>query len=383
MTTEVRGRIVCPDKIIDDGVVCVVDDRIAEVLSFDEWRAAHTERPVPESSGLILPGLVDIHCHGGGGHAFTTTDVAEARGAAAHHHAHGTTTMLASLVTAPAAVLVDQVAALTGLVSDGTLGGIHAEGPFLSGARCGAQDPRYLIPPDIGLTRKLIEASGGSLRMMTVAPELDGSKDVVAALTEAGVTVAVGHSDASYSDFRAALADPSGASVVTHLANGMPPVHHRDAGPVAAALVASAAGEAFVELIADGVHIDSGFAALVFATAPERVALITDAMAAAGMPDGTYQLGPQQVSVVDGVARTSGGAIAGGTSVLIDIVRRCVVESKVSLVQAVRAASLTPAAAVGLDSVCGALRPGLFADVIVADDELRVRRVLRRGQWIC
>ncbi|WP_238846942.1 N-acetylglucosamine-6-phosphate deacetylase [Nocardia arthritidis] len=377
----VRGRIVAAGAEMYDGVVSILDDRIADVIPFAEWVAAHPDSQTPEFQGTILPGLVDIHNHGGYGNRFDTVDPDEARRAAEFHHRRGTTTLLASVVTAPGDEMVAQVAMLRGLAEDGTIGGIHAEGPFLAEARCGAQDPRYLCDPDPELTERLLTAAGGQLRVMTLAPERVGYDKVAQRLSDSGVVVSLGHSDTEFPRFRAALRPNGFGSLVTHLANGMPPLHHRRPGPVAAGLVAAGDGDAIVELIGDGVHIDSGFGELVFATAPGRVALITDAMQAAGMPDGEYVLGPQQVTVTDGVARIANGSIAGGTSTLLDGVRWAALECGVPLRDAVCAASSVPAQAIGLTGV-GDLRTGLFADLIVVDRDLRLRRVLRRGEWL-
>ncbi|MFI9510758.1 N-acetylglucosamine-6-phosphate deacetylase [Nocardia sp. NPDC052566] len=378
---QVRGRIVSAAAELDDGVVTVDGDRIVTVLSLPEWVAANGSSPVPEFAGTVLPGLVDIHNHGGFGHRFDTVDAGEARAAAEFHQGRGSTTVLASVVTGAADDMVAQVAMLRELATDGVLGGIHAEGPFLAAARCGAQDPRYLREPDLELTDRLLDAAGGQLRVMTLAPELPGYGKVAQRLSEHDVVVALGHSDTAYTQFRDALRPRGFGGLVTHLANGMPPLHHRHPGPVAAGLVAAAEGDAIVELIGDGVHVESGFGALVFATAPGRVALITDAMQAAGMPDGDYILGPQAVTVTDGVARIANGSIAGGTSTLLQCLAWAVQACGVPLREAVLASTAIPAAAAGLADV-GDLRTGRFADLLVVDDDLRLRRVLRRGQWL-
>ncbi|BDT93843.1 N-acetylglucosamine-6-phosphate deacetylase [Nocardia sputorum] len=377
----IRGRIVSASVELDDGMVLVSGDRIAAVRSFAQWRAAHPDLPEPPFSGTVLPGLVDIHNHGGFGYRFDTVHAADARAAAQSHHAHGSTTVVASVVTGPAAEMVAQTATLRELAEEGVLGGIHVEGPFLAKARCGAQDPRFLCDPDLGLTDRLLAAGGAHLRTMTLAPERPGYTAVARRLTDSGVVVALGHSDTDYASFRNVLRPHGSGSIVTHLANGMPPLHHRGPGPVAAALVAAAAGDVVVELIGDGVHVDPGFAALVFATAPGRVALVTDAMQAAGLGDGEYRLGPQPVTVQDGVARIAGGSIAGGVSTLLECVARAVRESGVPLRDAVRAATSVPAAALGLTDI-GDLRPGRFADILTVSDNLHLRGVLRRGQWL-
>ncbi|GAA5048925.1 N-acetylglucosamine-6-phosphate deacetylase [Nocardia callitridis] len=378
MSTEIRGRIVSASIELDDGVISVRGERIASVTPFVEWSSTHRHSPEPQFSGTILPGLVDLHNHGGLGHRFDSVDHAQARAAASYHHATGTTTLLASVVTGPVEEMVAQIAMLGELAREGVLAGIHAEGPFLSHARCGAQDPRFLHDPDPATAEQLLAAGGGQLRVMTLAPERPGYAALARQLAERGVVVALGHSDADFATFSDALRPKGSGGLVTHLANGMPPTHHRAPGPVAASLVAAAAGNVTVELINDGVHVDPGFAALVFAAAPDRVALITDAMQAAGLSDGEYRLGPQAVTVRDGVARIANGSIAGGVSTLLSCLARTVRESGIPLRAAVRAATSTPAAVLGRTDI-GDLRPGQYADLLIVGDNLQLRRVLRRG----
>ncbi|MEU2122790.1 N-acetylglucosamine-6-phosphate deacetylase, partial [Nocardia niwae] len=268
----IRGRIVSASVALDDGVVLVTGDRIAAVRSFWQWRAAHPDLPEPPFSGTVLPGLVDIHNHGGFGYRFDTVHGADARAAAQSHHAHGSTTVVASVVTGPAAEMVAQTATLRELAEEGLLGGIHVEGPFLAEARCGAQDPRFLRDPDLGLTDRLLTAAGAHLRAMTLAPERPGYAAVARRLIDSGVVVALGHSDTDYSYFRNALLPNGSGSVVTHLANGMPPLHHRRPGPVAAALAAAAGGGGIGGKIGARGDGATGVAARGFATPPGRVA---------------------------------------------------------------------------------------------------------------
>jgi len=382
---EIRGAV--PTAGLTDGVV-TVEDGVVTCVAAD----------APGSSGapgtVILPGLLDIHCHGGGGHSFATTDPAEALAAAAYHAAAGTTGVIASLVSAAPEELLRQVRTLAPLAAGGQLLGIHLEGPFLAPARRGAHAPWLLRDPDPALVADLLEAAGGAIKIVTVAPERPGAAPVAAMLRAAGVVVAYGHTDAGYDCMAGALAGASGDGLVTHLGNAMPALHHRAAGPVAAALAAAAGDEASVELIADGVHVDTGFTRLVFAAAaPGRVVLVTDATAAAGMADGDYVLGPLRVTVSGGVARLTaqgetaeggaggGGAIAGGTSTLLRVVATARAAG-VPLADAARAASAAPARVLGLSASRGALAPGMVADLVVTGENLGLRRVMRAGRWL-
>ncbi|BDZ42971.1 N-acetylglucosamine-6-phosphate deacetylase [Paraoerskovia sediminicola] len=394
-----RGRVVTADRIIEDGVVVVLGDRIAWTGSCAQAQGTEWVQVVAGCSAgaegtTLLPGLVDLHNHGGGGEGFPDAlTVEQARTAAVEHLAHGTTSLVGSLVTAPRDVLLERVATLGALAEAGDLAGIHLEGPFLSEARCGAQNPADMLAGDAELVEAIAAASRGHLRTMTVAPEVPGvvgPGGVIEALVAVGAVPSVGHTDATTEQVdaaiaagTAALAAAGGAAGVrmtaTHLFNGMRPLHHREPGPIAACLAAAARGDLVVELISDGTHLAHGTARSVFAmVGPDAVALVTDAMAAAGMADGAYDLGPMKVTVADGVARlTEGGAIAGGTYHLIDVVRETVAAG-VALVDAVRSASLTPARVLGRTDI-GALEAGRRADVVVTDADLGVQRVLRAG----
>jgi N-acetylglucosamine-6-phosphate deacetylase len=378
----VRGRVVTPLGILDDGYVLVADGRIAEVGDASAY--AGTE-PLPAPDGIVLPGLVDIHCHGGGGAAVTSGDAAETEAVARHHGGAGTTSLVLSAVADSPERMLAVVASAAGVVAEGAAAAVHVEGPFLATAQCGAQDPQHLRAPDLGLARDLVAAGGGHVRVMTVAPELPGADALLDLLRSLDVVPAVGHTEADFATVEAALTGPA-PGLVTHLFNGMPPMHHRAPGPVAASLAMAAQGRARVELVADGVHLADPTVRMVFEVAgPEGVVLVTDAMAAAGMPDGDYRLGPRDVTVTDGVARLSGPgetSIAGGTARLLDVVQRCVHRAGIDLVDAVTAASVSPAAVLGLSAELGAVAPGLRADLLVVDHDLRLSRVMRRGAWI-
>jgi len=372
------GTVVTPTEVVTDGVVEVKGDRLGYVGPRADW-----DGDAPEPVGLLVPGFVDGHCHGGGGHTVTTTDVGAIAAVAAHHLARGTTSMLASLVSAPTETITAQVAAIADVVEGGdtAIVGSHLEGPWLSHARCGAHDPAALAEPDTDAARAWIAAGRGTVRMVTLAPELPRAEAVSAVLEDEGVLVAYGHSDADARTFAAALRARR-TPVVTHLFNGMSPLHHRDPAAPGAALSELARGAATVELIADGVHLADETVTMVFDVDPGRhVVLVSDAMSAAGLPDGDFELGSLAVRVADGVARIENGSIAGGTSHLADLVHRCVTVAGLDPVAAVAAATSTPAALLGLTDR-GALATGLRADVLSLSDEWRVDRVMRGGAWV-
>ncbi|MBY0174634.1 N-acetylglucosamine-6-phosphate deacetylase, partial [Micrococcus luteus] len=305
---------------------------------------------------------------------------AAARAAAAAHARAGTTTVVASLVTDEVDALAAQLTALTPLRAEGVLAGVHLEGPWLSPLHCGAHRAASLRAPAPDDVARLVEAGAGSLAMVTLAPELPGALDAVGRLAEAGVLVAIGHTDASYEVTRAAI--EAGARMATHLHNACRPAHHREPGPAVALLEDPRVG---IETIVDGVHLHPATVRRVAREAGERWILVSDAMAAAGCGDGEFPLGPLRVRVHDGVARVVGadgaaGAIAGSTATVAGSVRSAVAAG-VDLDAALRAATAAPADALGLPDV-GRLRVGSRADAVVLGPELEVRGVLRHGTWV-
>jgi N-acetylglucosamine-6-phosphate deacetylase len=370
------GRVATPDGVLDPGWLLVENGTIS-ALGDGEAPSAAT---VTDASGSwVVPGFVDIHCHGGGGAAFTSADAAHVRRVVDAHTAHGTTTMLASLVTRPVPELVEQVAALSELVEEGLVAGIHLEGPFLSAARCGAHDPDLLRPPDPVSLDALLSAGRGTIRMVTVAPELEGAVPAVKRLVDAGVLAAIGHTDALAEDVVPAV--DAGATVATHLFNGMRPLHHREPGPIGALLDDE---RVTVELICDLVHLHPTVVRLAARHAGNgRTVLITDAIAAAAAGDGTYDIGGLEVNVTNGVATLAGGGSLAGSSLTMDAAFRNMVQScGLGVLDAVAAASTRPAELLGLGDVTGRLAPGFAADVVLLDDALRPVSVMRRGEWV-
>jgi N-acetylglucosamine-6-phosphate deacetylase len=360
------GRVIA-DGVHDPGYVEVEGGSIAAV------GAGAPERPpdVDLAGRWVVPGFVDIHVHGGGGASFQD---GEAERVVDFHRRHGTTTLLASLMTAPLDALAGAAEALCEPVRAGVVAGIHLEGPFLAPARCGAHDPALMRPPVAEDLDRLLAA--GPVRMVTLAPELEGGADAVTRVVAAGAVAAVGHTDASYELTQAAV--DAGATVATHLFNGMTPMHHRRPGPALALLEDE---RVVVELIADGVHLHPAVVRAVFAAVgADRVALVTDAMAGAGMGDGEFLLAGRRVTVADGVALL-GGSLAGST-LTQDAALRNAVRAGVPLEDAVTALTATPARVLGLGDRLGSLAPGRSADLVVLDGDLRAVAVMARGEWV-
>jgi N-acetylglucosamine-6-phosphate deacetylase len=345
--------------------------------------AGEPPRPADLELGpvTVVPGFVDMHVHGGGGGAFPKADLAETTTAVDLHRRHGTTTMIASLVAAHPADLLSQVRVMAEQVRSGLVAGIHLEGPWLAAERCGAHELSALRDPDPVELDRVLAAGGGSIRMVTLAPERTGGLKAIRRIVDAGAVAAVGHTEATYAQARAAI--DAGATVATHLFNAMRPVHHREPGPVLALMEDP---RVTVELITDGVHLHPAlYREVSRSVGPDRVALVTDAMAAAGMADGAYRLGSLAVDVVGGVARVAGtDTIAGSTATMDHVFRYAVAHSGLpedeALLAAVRQSSVNPARASGLPDA--ALAIGAAADLVVLDAELAVTGVLRGGSWI-
>jgi len=375
-STLVKGRLVLPSGVAE-GWVRTTGPSIVGVGA-DVGPAGGESPPgadVVETDGYVLPGLVDTHCHGALGSAYADGPEALAR-AAEHHHRCGTTSLFASTVSERAADLASQVAHLAGASARGVVDGVHLEGPYLSARRCGAHRPDVLRDPDLAEVADMLDRASGTLRSMTLAPELPGALALVRMLRDRDVTVAVGHTAASTSQTRAAI--EAGARVATHLFNGMEPIHHRAGGPVVALLDDP---RVRCELIADGEHLDADVVRWVWhSVGTERVMLVSDASPAVGMPDGELAWRGSTVYVASSRVRTASGALAGSAVTLLDAVR-WVVGTGVPLVDAVAAASRVPAACYGLADR-GSLAVGMRADLVLTDDDLRVRRVMRAGEWL-
>jgi len=379
-------RLATPSEILDDAFVWVEGRSVREV-----------GRGLPPAGAtvldlgdvLIAPGFVDLHVHGGGGaqvNCATREEVESSVLRMARFHAqHGTTALLATTVSdSPEALraAVEGVAAVT--ASAGSVGsgaavlGSNLEGPWIARSRAGAQFPGALRPPSVAELDDLLSRADGTLRVITVAPELEGALDLIAAARAAGVVASIGHTDADYATAKAAF--DAGARLATHLFNAMAPIHHRRPGPVAAAL---ADKRVSLEIIADGVHIHPALISLVATVAPERLVLMTDAIGATGTVPGRYRLGPLEVQVADGRAVLVGHeeTVAGSVLTMDRALALTVQVAGVPLLVALQAASHHPARVLGEERK-GHLAPGADADIVVLDGDLTLAATIVGGRVV-
>nr|WP_231994849.1 N-acetylglucosamine-6-phosphate deacetylase [Vaginimicrobium propionicum] len=370
-----ENLVVGDGRVLHDAGLTIVGDRVAFI----------TEKPslgAEPLDGWVVPGFVDTHCHGGGGAEFSDPNPQTVENAVNIHRLHGTTTLFASTVTAPINTLRDQLTRLRAFTEAGLIAGVHLEGPFLATEKSGAHHKESLINPSQEAIDALLNAGRDSIKMVTIAPELPGALDAIPRLTEAGIAVAFGHSNASSEQTHAGIA--AGIRVATHLFNAMNAINHRAPGPIPALLTDS---KVAIELICDGIHLEKDVIKMAVQTAGvERVILVTDAMAAAGAPEGDYSLGGLPVRVTNHTARliTPGqtlGAIAGSTLTMDRAFWFMVNALGFSIAQTSLMASTNPARTHHLPEV-GELTPGKYADLCLLDNHAQLTAVMRHGQWL-
>lgn len=380
MTVIHSARLVQESGVEQDAWVRFEGATVAACGTGATWRecAGPSDDIVDAGGRTLTPGFIDIHGHGGGGASYDGSDD-DIRAALATHRAHGTTRSVLSLVTASGADHAERLARIARVVREDPLViGSHLEGPFLDVGHKGAHDPLLIADPTPEAVDALLAAAEGSLAQVTLAPEKPGVLAAVRRFADAGVRVAVGHTAADHDQALAAF--DAGASILTHAFNAMDGIHHRAPGPVVAAMSRE---HVTLEVIDDGVHVHPGVVKMLFDAAPGRVALITDAMGAAGAPDGDYMLGTLAVTVAGGIARlTDGGAIAGSTLTLDRALRQTVEVAGVGLREAVAALTAAPARAIGRGDALGALEPGFAADAVLLDAGFEVAGVWAAGERI-
>ena len=373
------AQVVTGGRLVSDSWVLVEDGVIADVGK-DGCRPPAADARTGLGGALVLPGYVDIHVHGGGGGSFGYDPVSTLR-AARFHASYGTTSFLAAISTCPASTLLEHVKQLGSCPEQLDVGcrllGIHLEGPFISVARRGAHDPALIRPPDKAELGALLAASPGRVRLMTMAPEVPGFQEVARMAHDAGVVIALGHTDADGAQLRDAIA--AGARTMTHTFNGMRPVLHRSPGPMEAITDTGV----LCELICDGVHVHPTFVRMLRTlVGQDRLVLVTDAGTWAGAPEGHYQAGGRRVDVRSGAAFLHGSdTLAGSTVTMAEVVRRYARFTGAGAVELAAVGSTNAARALGEDHRIGLVEPGHQADLVVLGADLQCLGVMTAGQW--
>ncbi|MFO8033925.1 MAG: N-acetylglucosamine-6-phosphate deacetylase [Candidatus Bipolaricaulota bacterium] len=340
------------------------------------WSQLDSGSVIPAEGLFVAPGFFDLQVNGGGGHDLGEADPEAVQAIADSHLAGGTTGLLATVLTAPI-IAMRQAMDSVRQAGHPSILGVHLEGPFISPCRAGAHNPEHIIAPGRGRLAELVEGYKDLVRVVTLAPELEGTSELLAGVLAAEAIPALGHSDATYEEALDSVRH--GVRSFTHLFNAMRGFHHRDPGPVGAALDT----EAYVELICDGVHVHPSAVRLVaWAKGVDRICLVTDSMAAAGLPAGAYTLGGQPVTVRGGEARLADGTLAGSTLTMNRAVKNFMNWTGCSLPEAVRCASFNPARLLGLDERKGSLEVGKDADLVVFDEELAVHYTIIGGEIV-
>ena len=386
-TVVTARRLYTPVEEITNPLLVIEDGLITEISSRDSHTSPSNATVADFGDAALSPGFLDIHMHGGAGLDVMRASPAELPRLGRFLVSHGVTGYFATTVAAPLdatcaalerlADAIEQMTKVNGDPPEARPLGIHLEGPFLSHKRRGVHPPEYLVEPTIPIFEKLWQAARGHVRMITIAPEIPGAMEVIAEAARRKICVSIGHSDAELPVARAAV--QAGASHATHTFNAMRPLDHRSPGIIGEVL---SDGTMTADIIVDGIHVSPEVVKLFLqAKGPERAVLITDAISATGMPDGRYQLGPIQVDVKDGKA-TAGDSLAGSVLTMDRAVRNVTRFSNWTLSQAVRAATLNPAQAVGLSAKFGRLAVGAAANFVVLSSTGEVLKTIVGGRGL-
>ncbi|HVM75456.1 MAG TPA: N-acetylglucosamine-6-phosphate deacetylase [Candidatus Saccharimonadales bacterium] len=376
------GRAFTPSGEIQDAGIIFRDGVIAQVAPRENLVFPSGAQQVAAKDRTAVPGFIDVHIHGAGGHDVMEGTDEALRKIAATIGSRGTTSFVATTVTADPDAIVHSSEGIANYVTaqhketfaGAEVLGIHFEGPFINPVRRGVHPPEWLRLPTAELLGKFVSASKGNARILTIAPELLGAMPCIDAARKAGMVVGIGHTDATYEQTRAAVA--RGAHHAIHTYNAMRPFSHRDAGVIGAVLTSP---DITAELIADGVHVDEiAMRMLLQAKGANGVILISDGISATGMPDGTYVLGGFEVTVNGGICRNAEGRLAGSTLTL-DRALRNIVNLGAPLHDALQMLTLNPAKLLGIEHKKGVLKANADADILLLDEGLHVTQVYTRG----
>jgi N-acetylglucosamine-6-phosphate deacetylase len=376
------SSLLTPMEVVEQPVLGVEDGRIVAVGPRSEISLPDNARHYDFPDAVLAPGFMDIHIHGGGGHDVMETDGSALAAIERGMLKHGVTSYLATTVTAPLPATLRSLEHLGAAArtrpdeASSSLLGIHLEGPFISHVKRGVHPSENLLRPSPNLLRQFHEASGGAIRMLTIAPELEGSLETIAEATQLGIRSSLGHSNATFAEANAGI--QAGAHHATHTFNAMRPLDHREPGILGAVL---SDDSVTADLIADGVHVAPSMIKLFLtAKGTERAILITDAISATDMPDGKYKLGEFVVEVKGNRCELE-GKLAGSVLTLDRAVRNAMRYASLSLPDSLRLVTLNPARLLGITETRGMLAPGRIADVVVLTQSGEVITTMAAGKF--
>lgn len=380
-------KLILPDQVLNDGWLLIENGKIANYgsgsipASFDAAIAAEGHTIIDGQGNYMLPGFIDIHVHGGASYDFMDAGAAELDGITSFHMKHGTTAMLATTVTGSQQQLSDVLESVASYRQQqmpyAQLIGVHLEGPFVNPKWKGAQNEAYMVEPQPAWMEQWQEQYPGLIKLQTLAPEINGAYAYIELLHKHGIVAACGHTDATFDQLSGAV--KHGLRHAVHTYNAMKGLHHREPGTLGAVMLHD---EITAEIIADGIHVHAAAAKILHKVkGTDRVVLVTDAMSAAGMPDGDYELGGLPVVVEQGVARLKqDGSLAGSTLTMIEGYRFLVQQVGVSLSEASRIASLNPATVLGLQEQYGSIAIGKRADLLLMAEDFKLEQVFISGE---
>lgn len=381
-----NARVCLPEGLLEGGSVLVQDGVIVHIADHRQDNLAADE-VIDAKGAYVVPGFIDVHVHGGGGFDVMSGEPSHIEGMSRFHASKGTTALLPTTLTHSCAKIEAALDGIVTVMDKGTSGaeivGIHLEGPYLNVEKCGAQNPEHIRPGNIEELQHFLTRSKGNVRLMTIAPEIGDALEVIEFAVKQGVTVSIGHSNTTFDVMEQAVR--KGATHVTHLFNGMSPLHHREPGVAGAALMLD---ELAVELICDGFHLHQDIIRFVFRTKPmEQIVLITDCIAAGGCQDGQYELGDLPLMMQSGVARLLNedgtlGSLAGSCLTMDQALRNTMAYTGLSLVEVIPTLTLNPARQIGLEQRKGSIAVGKDADLVFLNDQIEVIATYVKGQKV-
>lgn len=383
MRTLIKNtRILLEDSVLYDHQVVINDNLIERIISNEET-IKNVDKVIDGDNLYLSPGFIDIHNHGNSGYDTMDSKLEGLEAIAKYHLSNGVTTFLAATMTNPHDKIIAACENVAEYISKqpseyARLLGIYLEGPYFNMAKKGAQPGSAIKDPDVSELKEFIEASNNSIKVVSLAPELPSAKEMIHFLKNENIKIAIGHSNSEYTDANNAI--NLGATISTHLYNGMRAYSHREPGIIGACLTNTLLR---TEIIADGIHLHkTAIEVAKLCKGSDHVILISDAMRAAGLSDGESELGGQVVMIKDGTARLLDGALAGSTLNLNLAVKNMVSKFNTSLVDAVKMASLNPAKAIGYDEVIGSISAGKYADLLMFDEAVNIKHILKDGKLL-